>query len=127
MCSYNPVNGEYASENRYLLSDVLRNQWGFEGFVISDWTCVYSSDGPVAAGLDLEMPFGKYMNRKKLLPLLKKGRITEDQINQKVRNLMRAFFEIGAYSRPVKDPAFAEFSWLILRFLSTGRERRLYF
>jgi len=110
MCAYNPVNEVYASENKYLLTDILREQWGFEGFVISDWTCVYSSQGPVNAGLDLEMPYGKYMNAKKLLPLLKKGRISEEQINQKIRNLMKAFFEIGAYDRPVKDSLYKDYS-----------------
>jgi beta-glucosidase len=110
MCSYNPVNGIYASENRYLLTEILRDQWGFNGFVISDWTCVYSSEGPVQSGLDLEMPYGKFMNRKKLLPLLNKGDISEKQIDDKVRNLMKTFFEIGAYSRPVKDSSFDEYS-----------------
>ncbi|MDC7232704.1 MAG: glycoside hydrolase family 3 N-terminal domain-containing protein [Spirochaetales bacterium] len=110
MCAYNPVNGVYASENKELLTDVLRNQWGFTGFVISDWTCVYSAEGPVKAGLDLEMPFGKYMNSKKLLPLLKKGKITEAMIDEKIRNMMRAFFETGAYSRSRKDSSFREYS-----------------
>lgn len=109
MCSYNPVNGVYASENKDLLTGVLREDWGFEGFVISDWTCVYSSEGPVKAGLDLEMPYGKYMNSKKLLPLLQKGRITEEMIDNKIRNLMKAFFEIGAYSRERKDPSYNEY------------------
>ncbi|MBF9017864.1 MULTISPECIES: glycoside hydrolase family 3 protein [unclassified Oceanispirochaeta] len=109
MCSYNPVNGVYASENKDLLTGVLREDWGFEGFVISDWNCVYSSEGPVKAGLDLEMPYGKYMNSKKLIPLLQKGRITEEMIDSKIRNLMKAFFEIGAYSRERKDPSYNEY------------------
>jgi beta-glucosidase len=109
MCSYNPVNGVFASENKDLLTGVLREDWGFDGFVISDWTCVYSSEGPVKAGLDLEMPYGKYMNSKKLLPLLQKGRITEEMIDNKIRNLMKTFIEIGAYSRNLKDPSFNEY------------------
>lgn len=110
MCAYNLVNGIYASENSYLLTEVLREQWGFKGFVISDWTCVYSSTGPLSAGLDLEMPYGKYMNWKNLKPLLDEGVITEGQIDEKVGNLMRAFFEIGAYERNIKDSTFDEFS-----------------
>lgn len=109
MCSYNPVNGVYASENKDLLTGVLREDWGFDGFVISDWTCVYSSEGPVKAGLDLEMPQGKYMNSKKLRPLLEKGIITEEMIDNKIRNLMKAFIDIGAYSRNLKDPSFNEY------------------
>jgi len=110
MCAYNPINGTYASENSYLLTDVLRDQWKFRGFVISDWVCVYSTEGPVKAGLDLEMPFAKYMNAKKIKPLLNKGALSEEDIDKKIRNMMRAFFEIGAYSRPMKDNSFDEYS-----------------
>ncbi|MGN0204658.1 MAG: glycoside hydrolase family 3 N-terminal domain-containing protein, partial [Coprococcus sp.] len=56
MCSYNRVNGEYASENHYTLTDILRDEWGFKGFVVSDWGAVNDRVKGVAAGLDLEMP-----------------------------------------------------------------------
>ncbi|MDC7240452.1 MAG: glycoside hydrolase family 3 N-terminal domain-containing protein [Spirochaetales bacterium] len=110
MCAYNPVNGVYASENRELLTEILREQWGFKGFVISDWTCVYSTEGPLKAGLDLEMPYGKYMNLKKILPLIKDRTVSEEMIDTRVRNMMRAFIEIGAYSRKLKDENLAEYS-----------------
>ena len=110
MCAYNLVNGEWASENRTLLTEILREKWGFKGFVISDWTCVYSTEGPVRAGLDLEMPRGRYMNSRRLLPLIKKGIIREEEIDSKVRNMMRAFIEIGAYSRDLKDEGSEEYS-----------------
>ncbi|WEV65208.1 glycoside hydrolase family 3 C-terminal domain-containing protein [Bifidobacterium sp. ESL0764] len=56
MCSYNKVNGEYASQNRRLLTDILRKQWGFDGVVVSDWGAVNDRAAALAAGLDMEMP-----------------------------------------------------------------------
>ena len=56
MCSYNRVNGEYASQNRWLLTDLLRGEWGFDGVVVSDWGAVVDRVAALAAGLDLEMP-----------------------------------------------------------------------
>ncbi|MGV2984340.1 glycoside hydrolase family 3 C-terminal domain-containing protein [Microbacterium sp. AGC85] len=56
MCSYNKVNGTYASQNRWLLTDVLRNEWGFDGYVVSDWGAVVDPIAALTAGLDLEMP-----------------------------------------------------------------------
>ena len=56
MCSYNKVNGEYASQHRWLLTDVLREEWGFDGPVVSDWGAVHDRVAALRAGLDLEMP-----------------------------------------------------------------------
>jgi beta-glucosidase len=61
MSAYNKVNGQYCAENAYLLHDVLQKQWGFKGFVISDWGSTYSTAGTVNAGMDLEMPGGEPM------------------------------------------------------------------
>ncbi len=110
MCAYNPVNGTYASENKYLLNDVLRDTWGFKGFVISDWTCVYSTDGPLKAGLDLEMPYGRWLSEKKIKKQLKKGKLSEADIDRAIGNLLRVFFEMGVYSRPAIDRSYDEYS-----------------
>ncbi len=56
MCAYNRINGVYASENTHLLREILKDEWGFEGFVVSDWGAVHSTAAPLKAGLDLEMP-----------------------------------------------------------------------
>ena len=61
MSAYNKVNGQYCAESAYLLHDVLKKQWGFKGFVISDWGSTYSTAGTVNAGMDLEMPGGEPM------------------------------------------------------------------
>ena len=56
MCAYNRVNGAYMSQHRHLLRDILKEEWGFDGLVMSDWGVVYATVEPVFAGLDLEMP-----------------------------------------------------------------------
>ena len=108
MSSYNPVNGVSASENRRLLTDILKNEWGFEGFVVSDWLSCYDAEKPFNAGLDLEMPNAKYMNRKNLIKLLDKGRITEADLDDKVMRILTSFFTVGAYERPIADPKAKE-------------------
>jgi len=110
MSAYNPVNGEFASENRTLLTEVLREEWGFKGFVISDWISVYSTENSLKAGLDLEMPKGAYLNPKRIQKLIARGRLTETDIDQPVRNLLTAFFKAGIYERSLKDPRYPEYS-----------------
>jgi beta-glucosidase len=105
MTSYNPVNGVYASENHRLLGEILKGEWLFAGLVMSDWNSVYSTAGPVTAGLDLEMPSGIYMCREQILPLVESGKITEAQIDDKVRRILTVGFEMGFYDRPTIDPA----------------------
>jgi beta-glucosidase len=59
MNSYNLVNSEYTGESRWLLNDVLRDEWGFEGFVMPDWTSLWNTERAIVAGVDIEMPGGK--------------------------------------------------------------------
>ena len=107
MCSYNRVNGDYASANHHLLTDVLRTEWGFDGLVMSDWGAVHDTLGPMTAGLDLEMPDPHYFNEKRLRPLLDAGTVTPAMIDQKVRRLVRVAVQMGWLDRPQKDPAIA--------------------
>lgn len=109
MNAYNPVNGTYSSENRYLLTDILRNEWGFDGFVISDWNSVYSTDGPIKAGMDLEMPFGLWINRKNVRNSLAEGSITEADIEAMVGRILTILFRFGVYDRPQIDRKALEF------------------
>ena len=60
MCSYNRINGDYACENDYLLNEVLKKEWGFKGFVLSDWGATHSTTKAAMAGLDIEMPGSTY-------------------------------------------------------------------
>ncbi|MBU3917998.1 glycoside hydrolase family 3 C-terminal domain-containing protein [bacterium] len=109
MSAYNPVNGTYASENHELLTKILREDWGFNGFVISDWISVYSTEGPLKAGLDLEMPTGNYLNLKNIKKLIGEGKLKKSDIDRPVRNLLTTLFEMGIYNRPLKDNRYPEF------------------
>ncbi len=71
MCSYNKLNGEYCSQNKYLLTDVLRKDWGFDGMVVSDWGAVDNRVLGLEAGLELEMPPDISKETDRLLRLVK--------------------------------------------------------
>ncbi len=111
MCAYNLLNGVHCSESKYLLTDVLRKKWGFTGFVISDWYTLYSTEGPLMAGLDLEMPRTKYYSQKRIKKLLINGKISPGMINERVVNLLRTFLKTGVYGKPVSG-----------KFLEYGRK-----
>ena len=82
MCSYNRINGVYASENHWLLTEVLRDEWGFDGLVVSDWGAVNRRDVGVAAGLDLEMPSSAGVGTQTILDAVAGGELSEEQIDR---------------------------------------------
>lgn len=88
MCSYNLVNGSYASENEHLLNDILREEWGYEGVVLSDWTAVNDRIRGLKAGLDLEMPGPAYYNTKTIVEAVKDGRLDEAQLDKSVNRIL---------------------------------------
>jgi beta-glucosidase len=102
MCSYNKVNGPYAAENDYLLKDVLKEQWKFDGLVMSDWGAVHSSLPVARGGLDLEMPTGYYLNDSTLMDAIKSGEIAESVINDKVRRLLTVIFKLGLFDKQIE-------------------------
>lgn len=89
MCSYNKVNGGYASQNKWLLTDVLRNEWGFDGMVMTDWGATVDRVKGVAAGLDLDMPGGIWENRKGIIEAVKNGTLSEEALNRAVANVLK--------------------------------------
>jgi beta-glucosidase len=99
MSSYNLVNGEHASENRHLLSTVLKEDWGFRGLVMSDWVSVYSADKAANAGLDLEMPNAVWF-ADKLAAAVKDGRVSQVTIDDKILRNLRARSALGMFDRP---------------------------
>ncbi len=103
MSSYNPVNGAYASENRPLLRDTLKGEWGFAGFVMSDWNSVYGTRGPLEAGLDLEMPRGVFYSPEQIEPLVREGKVPVELVDEKIRRMLKVFFEMKVYGRPTID------------------------
>ncbi|MGD0412637.1 MAG: glycoside hydrolase family 3 N-terminal domain-containing protein [Verrucomicrobiota bacterium] len=80
MCSYNRLNGFYASANDWLLNQVLKKQWGFKGLVMSDWGASHATTD-VVRGLDLEMPSGQNLNFQRIQPAMANGSVTEANIN----------------------------------------------
>ncbi|KAK0654902.1 thermostable beta-glucosidase B [Cercophora newfieldiana] len=88
MLAYNKVDGFFCSENKTLVTGILRETWGYQGATISDWFAVHSTVEPIRAGLDLEMPFP--INRgRKLLEAVREGLVTEEELDARVANLLR--------------------------------------
>ncbi len=88
MCAYNKVNGIWCSENRYLLKDVLKNEWRYDGVVISDWGAVQDISRAINAGLDLQMPPNNKITEQ-LLNGIKNGKVTEEAIDNSVSRMLK--------------------------------------
>ncbi|MBR5959691.1 MAG: glycoside hydrolase family 3 C-terminal domain-containing protein [Clostridia bacterium] len=96
MCSYNRINGVYASEDPWLLTEVLRKEWGFGGYVVSDWGAVSDRVAGVAAGLDLEMPSSGGVNDRKIVEAVKAGKLDEavvDRTCERILNIVYRYLE----------------------------------
>lgn len=103
MAAYNKIHSDYCSENKHLLVDILKGEWGFRGFVVSDWGATHSTVKAANAGLDLEMPYGKFFNEK-LPEAVKKGDVSEAVIDDKIRRLMRVRLIAGLFEQqPLVD------------------------
>jgi beta-glucosidase len=108
MSSYNLVNNVHAAENRWLLTDVLKDEWGFDGFVMSDWTSTYSTLGCVRSGLDLEMPHGFCLKYEHIKPLIETGVISEKDIDRMVEAILSSVIAYGFLDRPQLDTTIKE-------------------
>ena len=89
MCSYNKLNGEYASQNHWLLTKVLRDEWGFDGYVMSDWGAVSDRVKGVHAGLDLEMPSSSGTNDRRIVRAVRAGILDEKDVDLAVERILR--------------------------------------
>jgi len=90
MTAYNSVNGYYMSENKYLLHDILRKEWGFKGFVSSDWFYgTHNTSKGIIAGLDIEMPVHNHYNHEKIKKAIEKGEISKDLIDRNVLRILK--------------------------------------
>lgn len=92
MCSYNKVNGIFASENPILLNDILRKEWGFNGYVVSDWGAVNERVEGLKAGLDLEMPSSHGTTDAQIVQAVKENRLSEDILDQSVERILSAIY-----------------------------------
>lgn len=93
MCAYNAVNGRFCAENKTLLTDILREKWGFDGFVVSDWGAVKGRAEGVAAGLDLEMPGGPNATGDEIVKAVRDGILSEKALDKAAGNVLRFLLE----------------------------------
>ena len=93
MCSYNRINGVFASENKWLLTDVLRKEWGFEGYVVSDWGAVNKRVEGLVAGLDLEMPDSGGTTDRQIVEAVKSGKLKQSVLDKTVERILRIVFK----------------------------------
>ena len=92
MCSYNKINGTYAAQNHLYLTETLRDQWGFDGYVMSDWGAVNNRVEDLKAGLDLEMPGSMGVNDKLIVGAVLSGELDEDVVNEAVERILNIVF-----------------------------------
>ena len=100
MCSYNKLNGEFASQNKWLLTDVLRGEWGFDGYVMSDWGAVSDRVKGVEAGLDLEMPASSGERDRLVLQAVREGRLDEKYVDQAAERILEISLRYLNNARP---------------------------
>lgn len=93
MCSYNKINGTYASDNEWLLEKVLREDWGYEGFVMTDWGAVDDRVQGIRAGLELEMPGNTEVNDKKIVEAVKDGSLDEKLVDRACERILRVVYK----------------------------------
>jgi beta-glucosidase len=110
MNSYNLINGVHATQNDWLNNQVLKKEWSFNGILMSDWDATYDGVAAANGGLDLEMPSGRFMNRKNLLPAVQDGKVSTAVIDDKVRRIFRTAIRFGFLDRDQADLNLSLFS-----------------
>jgi len=101
MCSYNAINGDYACQNKYTLTDVLKKDWQFKGFVLSDWGGTHSTVKASAAGLDHEEPMGDFFGEK-LKQAVEAGKVPMAELDDHAHRILRSMFEDGLIDYPTQ-------------------------
>ncbi len=109
MDSYNLINGEHATQNSTLNTEIMRHDWHFPGTLMSDWDATYDAVGAANGGLDIEMPTGKFMNRANLMPAIQSGKVTQATIDEKIRHILTTAEMFGWLDRPQRDPGISLF------------------
>ncbi len=101
MCSYNRINGDYASQNYHLLTEILKDEWGFKGIVVSDWGAVHTTVESKKAGLDLEMPGPARYYGDLLSQAVHIYQLDEKAVNDSVRRILRVLARAGRLGKPI--------------------------
>ncbi|MCL2659857.1 MAG: glycoside hydrolase family 3 C-terminal domain-containing protein, partial [Acidobacteriaceae bacterium] len=107
MDAYNLTNGLHMTQNGRFNTDIARNEWGFGGVMMSDWDATYDGVAAANGGLDIEMPNGRFMNQKNLLPAVKSGQVPESVIDEKVRRLLLTAARFGWLDREQRDDSIS--------------------
>jgi beta-glucosidase len=110
MDAYNLVNGVYMTANAHLNKEILKQEWGFNGILMSDWGATHDGIAAANGGLDLEMPSPLFMNRDTLLPALQDGRVSMATLDDKVRRILRTAIEFGFFDRAQTDTSIPLYS-----------------
>src|SRR5436190_7203194 len=110
MDSYNLVNGEHASQNHHLLTEIAKQDWGFDGLIMSDWGSTYDGVAASDGGQDLEMPSGEHMNRKTLVPAAEKSAASAAAIDEHLRGMLRTAIRFGWLERDQTDLSVPRFN-----------------
>lgn len=103
MCSYNKINGEYVSDSKRYLSDILRDEWGFKGLVVSDWGAVNDRVEGLKAGMDLEMPSSNGINDKQIIRAVEEGRLKPQVLDQAVNRILQLIQKTVPSNHTVKE------------------------
>ena len=104
MSSYNKLNGHHAANNRELLHEILRVDWGYDGFVVSDWFGSHDTVDSIRAGLDIPMPGPSTIYGKRLVRAVQEGRVAESEVDERVRTVLRLIERTKADERPASSP-----------------------
>jgi beta-glucosidase len=99
MCSYNLINGDWGCENSYTLNQVLKKEWGFQGWVVSDWFATHTTVKAALAGLDMEQPTSRYFGAA-LKKAVESGDVPVERLNDMVRRIVRTEFASGIFDNP---------------------------
>jgi beta-glucosidase len=110
MDAYNLVNGAFMTENRLLNVQIAKQEWGFDGIIMSDWGATHNGVAAANGGLDLEMPDALFMNAATLLPAIKSGSVSLATIDDKVRRILRKTMEFGFFDREQTDTSIPLYS-----------------
>lgn len=110
MSSYNRVNGTYANENKHLLTDILRNEWGFDGMVVSDWGGNNDAVKAVEAGANLEMPNCGYGSAREIVKAVKDGTLSESVLDERVCELVKVIMDLKEHKNTGRDEKHSGFN-----------------
>jgi beta-glucosidase len=110
MSAYNLVNGVHLTQHDYLNNQVVKKDWAFDGIIMSDWDATYDGVAAANAGLDVEMPSAKFMNRATLVPAIQAGKVSMATIDDKVRRILRKAIQMGWLDRDQTDLSWPLYS-----------------